>query len=109
MPDSSSPNERCAFDSTMRQRTPGRDIFGKLDDKLPEVRVPAEVKIAAERAAAELGLDLTVWLRELAYEALYGSDHVANLYRERMERVRGNARQREHIGLRVRDEMRSGS
>jgi hypothetical protein len=104
--DSSSPNDRTAFDATMRQRTPTRDIFGKLDEKLPEVRVPAEVKIAAERAAAEMGLDLTTWLRELAYDALYGAEHVAMLYQSRMERVRGNARQREHIGLRVRDEMR---
>jgi hypothetical protein len=94
-------------DLPMFSRTPGRDIFGKLDDKLPEVRIPGEVKLAAERAAAEEGLDLTAWMRELVYDALYGPEHVASLYRARMERVRGNARQRDPVGLRVIGEVKA--
>lgn len=82
-------------------RTPGRDIFGKLDDKLPEVRIPAHVKVDAERAASELGLDLTAWHRELIYEALYGAEHLGSLYEDRARRVRGNARQRDTVGLPV--------
>jgi hypothetical protein len=74
-------------------RTPGRDIFGPLDDKLPEIRIPAEVKIAATRAAHEQGIDLTAWLRELVYGTLFGAKHVASLYEDRIQRVLGNARQ----------------
>lgn len=79
--DSSTPyltSEDVAF-----ARTPGRDIFGKLDDRLPEVRIPFEVRQDAERAAHESGCgDLTTWMRELIY---------ASLYAERARRVLGNA------------------
>jgi hypothetical protein len=90
-------------DIPMLSRTPGRDIFGKLDDKLPEVRIPAHVRIDAERAASELGLDLTAWLRELVYESLYTAEHLGSLYEERAKRVRGNARHGDLQALPVRE------
>lgn len=74
-------------------RKPGRDIFGPLDDKLPEIRVPAEVRLLATRAAHEQGIDLTAWMRELVYGTLFGAKHVASLYEDRIDRVLGNARQ----------------
>lgn len=80
-----------AFDSPMQARTPGRDIFGALDETLPEIRIPAEVKLDATRAAAALGLDLTAWLRENVYASLYGPEHLGSLYEARARRVRGNA------------------
>jgi hypothetical protein len=86
-------SDGTAFDAPMQARTPGRDIFGKLDDNLPEVRIPFEVKQEAERAAraADCG-DLTTWLRELVYASLYGPEHIASLYAQRAKRVLGNAR-----------------
>lgn len=74
-------------------RTPGRDIFGKLDSSVPEVRVPHQVKLDAEHRAAQLGLDLTAFLRENLYASLYGPGHVGMLYEERARRVLGNAGQ----------------
>lgn len=83
-----------AFTSPRHSRTPGRDIFGKLDDHLPEIRIPFEVKQDAERAAREDGCgDLTTWMRELVYGRLYGPDHVGSLYAARSRRVTGNAGQ----------------
>lgn len=87
--------EQGDFDVPQFARTPGRDIFGPLDDKLPEVRVPAEVKLAAVRRAASLGLDLTAYLRENLYASLYGPAHVGSLYEDRARRARGNALQDE--------------
>lgn len=84
-------------------RTAGRDIFGPLDDSLPEVRINADVKLAAMRAANALGLDLTAYLRENLYASLYGPDHLGSLYEERSKRVLGNARQNRTVELRVVD------
>lgn len=86
-------------------RTPGRDIFGKLDDHLPEVRVPHDVKRDAENAAAQLGMDLTAYLRENLYASLYGPAHVASLYEDRARRALGNARQKATVPLKVVDPM----
>lgn len=90
-------------------RTPGRDIFGKLDDNLPEVRIPHEVKRDAEQAASALGLDLTAYLRENLYASLYGPAHVASLYEDRARRALGNARQNTTVELRVVDPMRGAA
>jgi len=98
-------NNNDAFDSAMPARTPGRDIFGPLDDHLPEVRIPAEVKLDATRAAHELGLDLTAYLRQNLYASLYGPEHVAMLHRRQLERVLGNARRADQVGLQVRGEV----
>lgn len=80
-------------DSVQFARTPGRDIFGPLDDHLPEIRIPADVKVQAMRAAAAAGLDLTAWVRELVYASLYSPAHLASLYEKRALRVLGNAGQ----------------
>jgi hypothetical protein len=87
------------------QRTPGRDIFGPLDDHLPEVRINADVKVDALRRANELGLDLTAFLRENLYASLYGPAHVASLYESRAARALGNARQGDTVELKVVDTM----
>lgn len=89
------------FDSAAHARTPGRDIFGPLDDALPEVRINADVKLDALRAAHGLGLDLTAWMRELVYGSLYSPEHLATLHQQRSERVLGYARQRQTTELRV--------
>jgi len=81
------------FDSAMAARTPGRDIFGPLDDHLPEIRIPADVKVDVLRAANALGLDVTTWMRELVYGSLYGPKHLAMLHERRAQRVLGNAGQ----------------
>lgn len=84
--------ERGDFEGSAQARTATRDIFGGLDDHLPEIRVPAEVKVDAQRAAAALGLDVSGWMRELVYGSLYGPEHIAKLYEQRIERVLGNAK-----------------
>lgn len=82
-----------AFDATMRHRTPGRDVMGKLDSSIPEVRVPHKARVDGEARAAELGLDLTAFIREIYYEAVYGAAHVARMYELRMLRASGKAGQ----------------
>lgn len=79
------------FEAGAAARTAGRDIFGPLDDHLPEIRIPADVKVDAMRAAAALGLDLTAWMRELVYVSIYGPEHLARMHEERARRVLGNA------------------
>jgi hypothetical protein len=81
------------FGETAQARTAGRDVLGKLDDHLPEIRVPYEIRQLVERTAREDGLDVTTWLRELVYARVVGPDHLASLYRERAERVLGNVGQ----------------
>lgn len=90
--ENSSNDSGSAFDSPMQARTATRDIFGKLDDSIPEVRVPHQVLLDAQARAAELGLDLSAFLRENLYSTLYGPEHVGMLYQERSRRVLGNAR-----------------
>jgi len=84
---------RSAFDAPMQARTPGRDVMGKLDSSIPEVRVPHQARIDGEARAAELGLDLTAFIREIYYEAVYGAKHVAMMYEQRMLRASGKAGQ----------------
>jgi hypothetical protein len=86
-------------------RAPGRDVLGKLDDRLPEIRVPYEVRELVERTAREDGLDVTAWMRELIYARVLGPKHLAMLYQQRAERVLGNAVQNT-VALRVVDPMR---
>jgi hypothetical protein len=82
-----------APEQPMYSRTPGRDIFGKLDSSIPEVRVPHQVLLDAQARAAELGLDLSAFLRENLYASLYGPEHLASLYEQRSRRVLGKAGQ----------------
>lgn len=82
-----------AFDASAQARTPGRDVMGKLDSSIPEVRVPHQARLDGEARAYELGLDLTCFIREIYYEAVYGSEHVASLYKQRMLRASGKAGQ----------------
>ena len=96
-------------DTPLFSRTPTRDIFGPLDDSLPEVRINGDVKLDAVRAAHAAGLDLSGWIRERVCVALYGAEHIGNLYAARARRVQGNARQeRPAITLPVVDSMPSG-
>lgn len=81
------------FDAAVAARTPGRDVLGKLDDHLPEIRVPYDVRQLVERAAREDGLDVTAWMRELVYARVLGPEHLASLYQQRAERVLGNVGQ----------------
>lgn len=85
-------------DAPMYSRTPGRDIFGKLDSSIPEVRVPHQVLLDAQARAAELGLDLSAFLRENLYASLYGPEHLASLYELRSRRVLGKAGQAQQEG-----------
>ena len=89
------------FNAPAHARTPGRDIFGPLDDSLPEIRINAEVKLDAMRAANALGLDLTAYLRENLYASLYSPEHLGSLYEARARRVLGNARQGGTVELKV--------
>jgi hypothetical protein len=84
-------------------RNAARDLFGPLDDKLPEIRINGDVRLDAERAAHALGLDLSGWLRELVYGSLYTPEHLAMLHQSRAERVLGNARRNAAVELRVVD------
>lgn len=103
-------NDPDAFDNppAMDSRTPGRDIFGKLDDKLPEIRINGQVRLDAERRAHDDGLDLTAWLRELVCAELYGEAHIGSLYEERARRVHRNARQASTVELPVREMSEGG-
>lgn len=96
-----------AFEQPMQARTPGRDIFGPLDDSLPEVRIPGDVKLDATRAAHALGLDLTAYLRQNLYASLYGPEHVARMHQRQLERVLGNARRTATVELPVRGEVKA--
>jgi hypothetical protein len=82
-------------------RNAARDLFGPLDDKLPEIRINGDVRLDAERAAHALGLDLSGWLRELVYGSLYSPEHLSGLYKQRFERVMGHARKNGAVSLRV--------
>lgn len=83
----------AAFDKPVHSRTPGRDVMGKLDSSIPEVRVPHKARTDGEAKAFELGMDLTAFIREIYYEAVYGAAHVARMYELRMLRASGKAGQ----------------
>lgn len=94
-------------DTAQFSRTPGRDIFGALDDHLPEIRIHSDVRLDALRAAAKEGMDLTSWVRELVYGSLYGPEHVATLHANRIRRVLGNAGRKDMTELRVVGEVKA--
>lgn len=90
MPDTKDAGTPASDDTTMFSRTAGRDIFGDLDDKMPELRIPAQVMVDARRVAASLGMDLTNFRRLVLYVAVYGKEHIASLQRRQLDRVQGN-------------------
>lgn len=79
------------YEGARLSRKPGRDIFGPLDDHLPEVRIPADVKVDLLRTACSQGLDVSAWVRERIYVALYGPEEIGRLYESRARRVQGMA------------------
>lgn len=63
--------------------------LGKGDAKIPETRVPSEVKDILTAEAAKLGMGLSEFLRELCVMRAYGPEHVKRLQAERSDMVWG--------------------
>ena len=87
-------------DNKALARSAGSDLFGKVDDALPEVRVNGDVREAVRRKAASVGMNETEFLRNLVYVNLYGIDHVLSLQAERLKSTMVNAGQLLGTGVR---------
>lgn len=74
-------------------RTGQSDILGDLDDELPTLRINGDAMVELERRwrATRLVRSRSEYVRLVLYTNLFGEEHVANLYAERIRRVVGNA------------------
>ena len=79
--------------ATLLGRTAEPDIFGKLDDELPPIRINGEVLEAVHRAAHDSGMGITEFVRTMLYVRVYGLEHELSLKEDRIRRATGNAEQ----------------
>lgn len=79
------------FDTPMEARTGVTDIFGKLDDDLPSIRINGEVLDLMRRNARAAGCNLSEYIRNKLYVGEFGYEHVASLRDQQLRRVIGNA------------------
>ena len=69
------------------------DIFGKLDDEIPPIRINGDVLDHMRRSARAAGCNLSEYLRNRLYVCEYGFDHINSLREQQLRRVMGNASQ----------------
>jgi hypothetical protein len=72
-------------------RSAQSDIFGKLDDELPAMRINGDVKDILTRQAREAGMNLTEFVRTKVYVGVFGIEHIVSLHADRYRRAMGNA------------------
>lgn len=72
-------------------RTGHVGIFGKYDTSLKGFKFYRDAQARLEQAAAEQGIDLTSFIRELCLERAYGADHLTKLHRRRILAVAGKS------------------
>lgn len=80
-------------DNPALARTATSDIFGKLDDELPPIRIHGDVRTELRRRATANHMNETEYLRNLIYVGMYGIDHVVSLHADRLRCAMGNAKQ----------------
>ncbi len=77
--------------STAFARGPQSDVFGKMDDELPPIRISGDVRIEVRRLAAEAHMTESEFVRNLVHVRCFGIDHVVSMQAERLRRATGNA------------------
>jgi predicted DNA binding CopG/RHH family protein len=82
-------------------RTPTSDIFGKLDDEIPPIRVNGDALLAIKRKATANGMTLSEYVRLRLYVDVCGLEHVLMLQENRTRRATGNASQGDPVQLAV--------
>jgi hypothetical protein len=84
-------------------RSPTSDIFGKLDDEMPPIRINADALLALKRKAADNDMPLSEWVRLRLYVDAFGLEHVLMLQENRTRRATTNASQGDPLQLKVVD------
>lgn len=74
-------------------RNASSDIFGKLDEEIPPIRINGDVLDHMRRSARAAGCNLSEYLRNRLYVCEYGFEHINSLREQQLRRVVGNASQ----------------
>lgn len=74
-------------------RSPTSDVFGKLDDELPQVRINSDALLEIKRKAASHDMTLSEYIRIRLYVDVFGLEHVLSLNENRIRRATGNVMQ----------------
>ena len=80
-------------DDIREARSGVSDIFGKLDDEIPPIRISGDFLDICRRNARAAGCNLSEYLRNKLYVSELGIDHVRSLREQHFSRVMGNASQ----------------
>lgn len=91
MPTTQTHEELPDGDDVMFARTGVTDIFGKLDDELPPIRISGDVLDHMRRNARAAGVNFSEYVRNKLYVGEYGIEHIKSLREEQFMRVMGNA------------------
>lgn len=91
-------NEELPSEGDAFSRTGVTDIFGKLDDHLPEIRMNGDVVDQMRRNARAIGMNLTEYARYKIYVGEYGFEHVNSLREKQLRRAMGIAPSMQGIG-----------
>ena len=77
----------------LEARNGASDIFGKLDDEIPPIRINGDALDQMRRNARAAGCNLSEYLRNKLYIAEFGFDHINSLREAQLRRVMGIASQ----------------
>jgi hypothetical protein len=72
-------------------RTASSDVFGKLDDEIPAIRIDNETILRLHKEAHECGMNVTEFCRTVLRGRVWGSEHIETVNAERIRRAIGNA------------------
>ena len=78
-------------DDAFLARTGVTDIFGKLDDETPTVRISGDVLDRMRRNARAAGVPFSEYFRNKIYVGEYGYEHVKSMREAQFERAMGIA------------------
>lgn len=67
------------------------DVFGKLDDELPAIRIDNETMLRLHKEAHDCGMQMSEFCRTVLRGRVWGEEHVLTVSADRFRRAIGNA------------------
>jgi len=78
-------------DTSNCSRNASSDVFGKLDDEIPAIRIDNETILRLHKEAHACGMGFTEFCRTVLRGRVWGAEHIETVNAERIRRAIGNA------------------
>lgn len=85
------PDQESDTDDSAYSRGAYSDVFGKLDDEVPAIRIDNETMLRLHKEAHDCGMQLSEFCRTVLRGRVWGEEHVLTVSADRFRRAIGNA------------------